>query len=105
MQCLCCNPLTPGDCVCSCCGKAGQWKEALRLFKCAESEGVQADSVIYNALISAMARGGQATKAYEIFMEGHMLGLKLFTNEAAISSVLCAFSHTRVSQRFQPKEM
>lgn len=56
----------------SACGRAGEWEHALRLFDEMRNDGLQADRISYNAVVSALRIGMQPDKAYEIW--GEMCG-------------------------------
>ena len=56
----------------SACGRAGEWEQALRLFDEMRNDGLQADRISYNVLVSALRIGMQPDKAYEIW--GEMCG-------------------------------
>ena len=59
----------------SACGRAGEWEHALRLFDEMRNDGLQADRISYNAVVSALRIGMQPDKAYEIW--GEMCGRSL----------------------------
>ena len=56
----------------SACSRAGEWEHALRLFDEMRNNGLQADRISYNAVVSALRIGMQSDRAYEIW--GEMLG-------------------------------
>ena len=56
----------------SACSRAGEWEHALRLFDEMRNNGLQADRISYNAVVSALRIGMQPDRAYEIW--GEMLG-------------------------------
>mmetsp|Transcript_15637 Transcript_15637/g.33842 ORF Transcript_15637/g.33842 Transcript_15637/m.33842 type:complete len:1028 (-) Transcript_15637:2196-5279(-) len=58
----------------SACGRAGEYEHALRLFEDMRNDGIAADRISYNAVVSALRVGQQAEKAYEIW--GEMCGRK-----------------------------
>ncbi len=51
----------------SLCARAGQWQEAMRIFRRMEAAGVRGDAMAYNSAITACAKGGAWQTAWAVF--------------------------------------
>ena len=50
----------------SCCGNAGQWREALRLFNKMDDDGIEKDAIVYNSIINVLQAASYTLKLEEV---------------------------------------